>query len=57
MLSPSSGSKNSQARNQRESGSKQSQEPEQASSVYYLLHPGFLLSLFFDPEDGGDMFL
>jgi hypothetical protein len=20
-------------------------------------HPGFLLCLFFDPEDGGDMFL
>jgi hypothetical protein len=23
----------------------------------YLLHAGFLLGLFFDPEDGGDMFL
>jgi hypothetical protein len=23
----------------------------------YLLHPRFLLGLFFDPEDGGDMFL
>jgi hypothetical protein len=26
-------------------------------SVHYLLHAGFLLCLFFDPEDGGDMFL
>jgi hypothetical protein len=26
-------------------------------SAYYLLHTGFLLFLFFDPEDGGDMFL
>jgi hypothetical protein len=32
------------------SGSKQ-------SSAWYLLHAGFLLGLFFDPEDGGDMFL
>jgi hypothetical protein len=23
----------------------------------HLLHVGFLLGLFFDPEDGGDMFL
>jgi hypothetical protein len=22
----------------------------------YLLHTGFLFHLFFDPEDGGDMF-
>jgi hypothetical protein len=22
---------------------------------YHLLHPGFLLGLFFDPESGGDM--
>jgi hypothetical protein len=34
----------SQARNQDESGSKQ-------------LNTGFLFGLFFDPEDGGDMFL
>jgi hypothetical protein len=27
------------------------------SSACYLLHPGLLLGLFFDPEDEGDMFL
>jgi hypothetical protein len=27
------------------------------STAYYLLHAGFLLVLFFDPEDGGDLFL
>jgi hypothetical protein len=26
-------------------------------SVYYLLYVGFLLGLFFDPEDGGYMLL
>jgi hypothetical protein len=26
-------------------------------SACYLLHAGFLLGLFFNPEDGGDMFL
>jgi hypothetical protein len=26
------------------------------NSACYLLHPGFLLGLFFDPEDGGDIF-
>jgi hypothetical protein len=25
-------------------------------SAYYLLHGGFLLGLFFNPEVGGDMF-
>jgi hypothetical protein len=25
--------------------------------AFYLLHDGFLLDLFFDPEDGGDMLL
>jgi hypothetical protein len=25
-------------------------------SALYLLQAGFLLGLFFDPEDGGDMF-
>jgi hypothetical protein len=30
---------------------------EVARSAFYLLHDGFLLGLFFDPEDGGDMFL
>jgi hypothetical protein len=33
-----------------------SKKPAQ-SSVCYLLHAGFLLSLFFNPENGGDMFL
>jgi hypothetical protein len=37
----------SQARNQRKAGSKQS----------YLLHACFLLGLIFDSEDAGDMFL
>jgi hypothetical protein len=27
------------------------------SSASYLFHGGFLLGLFFEPEDGGDMFL
>jgi hypothetical protein len=25
--------------------------------TFYLLQAGFLLGLFFEPEDGGDMFL
>jgi hypothetical protein len=29
----------------------------QQSTACHLLHAGFLLALFFDPEDGGDMFL
>jgi hypothetical protein len=28
-----------------------------ASRVCYLIHAGFLPGLFFDPDDGGDMFL
>jgi hypothetical protein len=28
-----------------------------ATTLWYLLHAGFLLGLFFDPEDSGDMFL
>jgi hypothetical protein len=27
------------------------------TKVWYLLHAGFLLDIFFDLEDGGDMFL
>jgi hypothetical protein len=26
-------------------------------SACYLLHASFLIDLFFDPEDGGDMYL
>jgi hypothetical protein len=44
----------SQARNQREAGSRYQAE---SGSACYLLHAGFLLDLFFDPKDGGDMFL
>jgi hypothetical protein len=25
------------------------------SSAFYLIHPAFLLGLFFDPEDGEDV--
>jgi hypothetical protein len=28
-----------------------------SSAACYLLHAGFLLGLFFEPEDGGDIFL
>jgi hypothetical protein len=28
-----------------------------SSSAFYLHHAGFLLGLFFDPENGGDLFL
>jgi hypothetical protein len=31
--------------------------PAVTNSFIYLLHAGFLLGLFFDTEDGGDMFL
>jgi hypothetical protein len=37
--------------------SSQSKNTPSKSSDYYLLHAGFLLGLFFNPEDGGDMFL
>jgi hypothetical protein len=30
---------------------------QETSSACYLFHAGSLLDLFFDPEDGGDMFL
>jgi hypothetical protein len=29
---------------------------EYSKKECYLLHAGFLVGLFFDPEDGGDMF-
>jgi hypothetical protein len=29
----------------------------QAELGCYILHAGFLICLFFDPDDGGDMFL
>jgi hypothetical protein len=47
MSPPSSGSRTSQARNKCDTDSKQN----------YLLHAGFLLGIFFNPEDGGKMFL
>jgi hypothetical protein len=40
----------SKARNQREA------DASKTGSAFHLLHAGFLLSLFFDSEDGGDMF-
>jgi hypothetical protein len=46
MSPPSSGSKTKRSKNQIEAGSNQN-----------LLHADFILGLFFDPEDGGDMFL
>jgi hypothetical protein len=46
MSPPSSGSKTKQCKNRIEAGSNPS-----------LPQAGFLLDLFFDPEDGGDMFL
>jgi hypothetical protein len=33
------------------------QEIKKARSIATCCHAGFLLGLFFDPEDGGDMFL
>jgi hypothetical protein len=54
----------SQERNQREAGSKSRAIRLRKDRVYkassracYLLQAGFLLDLFFDHEDGGDMFL
>jgi hypothetical protein len=44
MLPPFSGSENKQSKTQHEAGSRQSSA-------------SFLLDLFFEPEDGGDMFL
>jgi hypothetical protein len=32
------------------------QQETSVSSACHLLYVGFLLGLFFDPEDGGDMF-
>jgi hypothetical protein len=50
MLPPSSGSKNKPTRTQHEAGRKQ-------GFTCFLLHVHFLLGLFLDPEDVGDMFL
>jgi hypothetical protein len=41
----------SQAKNQRTADS------SAGGCALYLLHAGFFVGLFFDPEDGGDMFL
>jgi hypothetical protein len=32
-------------------------EKEEKALLAICFHPGFLIGLFFDPEDGGDMFL
>jgi hypothetical protein len=29
---------------------------EHVASDFYLFHAGFMLDLFFEPEDGGDIF-
>jgi hypothetical protein len=39
------------------SGSVNKPNKKPTSSVSYLLHAAFLIGVFFDPEDGGDMFL
>jgi hypothetical protein len=39
------------------SGSKNKPSKELARLFATCFHAGFLLNLFFDPEDGGDMFL
>jgi hypothetical protein len=49
MSPPSSGLKTSQARNQHETGSKQ-------SFSCYILYTGFLPDLFFNPECVGGIF-
>jgi hypothetical protein len=36
--------------------SESQQSKQQTGSACCLLHAGFLLGLFFNPEDGGDMF-
>jgi hypothetical protein len=49
MPPQSSVSKKNLSNEQREAGSKH-------LSLCYLLHVGFLLGLFYDTEDGGEMF-
>jgi hypothetical protein len=44
-------------RNMSPPSSESKNKPSRNLQSCYLLHAGFLLGLFFDPEDAGDMFL
>jgi hypothetical protein len=51
MSPPSSRSKDKPSKNHRAA------DISKYGSACYLLHAGFFIGLFFDPEDGGYMFL